>query len=359
MNPMDRRQFLRLLGAAGAATPLAGALAACGGDTTSSGSGGSQSGKVGRLKLAISSTPLSTYIVQIAGPLLYGKDFDLDITKDDILVFQSHATAVQAALSGQVSAVGASTMGNLSVIAQGSPFKLFQPYSLVDDYVIAATHDISSLGDVKAKNAVIGIDSPGGAARTGMDAMLTASNAGFIVDDLKHVQDIESSGERTSALASNQVQVTVIHKSQVDQIKAQGKSVNELATLYESAPKYLKETYAAPVKWLDENLATATALSASIIKASRELRASEEAFLDACKQLIEEPPTDKELKAAYALVRKYDFWPAQVTGLEKDRLQFMIDLGEKETILNKGAVTPADVVDMRPIDAALKKLGKG
>lgn len=359
MNPMDRRQFLRLLGATGATAPLAGALAACGGgDTTSSGSGQSESAKVGPLKLAISSTPLDTYIVQIAGPLLYGKDFGLHMTMDDILIFQSHATAVQAALSGQVSAVGASTMGNLSVIAQGSPFKLFQPYSLVDDYVIAASHDISSLGAIKSRNAIVGIDSSGGAARTAMDAMLSASNAGFIVDDLKHVQDIESSGERTSALASNQVQVTVIHKGQVDQVKQKGKDVKELATLYESAPKYLKETYAAPAKWIDENLATATALSASIIKASRELRASEKTFVDACKKLIKQPPSDRELKDAYALVKRYNFWPAKVTGLEKPRLQFMIDLGEKETILNKGTVTAGDVVDMRPVNQALKKLGK-
>lgn len=355
MNPMDRRRFLRIMGAS-AALPLAGGLAACGG----SDSGGSKSsGTVGKLKLAISSTPLDTYLVQIAGPLLYGKDFGLQMTKDDILIFQSHATAVQAALSGKVNAVGASTMGNLAVIAQGSPFKLFQPYSLVDDYVIAATGDIDSLAAVKSKNAVIGIDSEGGAARTAMDAMLTASKAGYIVGDLEHVQDIESSGERASALASSQVQVTVIHKAQADQVKQQGKTVHELATLYESAPNYLKESYAAPKAWLDDNLATATALSASIIKASRELRASEDAFISACKKLIDEPPSDQELKGAYALIKKYDFWPAKVTGLEKSRLQFMIDLGMSEKILSKGAVTAESAVDMRPVNAALKKLGNG
>jgi ABC-type nitrate/sulfonate/bicarbonate transport system substrate-binding protein len=355
MNPMDRRRFLRIMGAS-AALPLAGGLAACGG--SSSGSGGS-SNKVGKLKLAISSTPLDTYLVQIAGPLLYGKDFGLHMTKDDILIFQSHATAVQAALSGKVNAVGASTMANMAAIAQGTPFKLFQPYSLVDDYVIASTGSIDSLGTVKSKNAVIGIDSEGGAARTAMDAMLTAKNAGYVVGDLQHIQDIESSGERQSALASSQVQVTVIHKAQADQVKQQGKTVHELATLYESAPNYLKESYAAPKAWLDENLATATALSASIIKASRELRASEDAFISAVKKLIDEPPSDQELKGAYALIKQYDFWPAKVTGLEKNRLDFMINLGITEKILNKGAVTADKVVDMRPVNAALKKLGNG
>jgi NitT/TauT family transport system substrate-binding protein len=367
MTGMDRRHFLRMAGVSALAVPLAGVLGACSSSSKSSGgpsgtpaAGGSTSGgggQVGKLKLALSSSTLPTYLPQIAGPLLYGKDFGLNMTSDDIVVFQSHATAVQAALSGQVNAVGASTMANLSVIAQGSPFKIFQPYSLSDDYVIAGVGDIKTLQDIKDKNAVVGIDSQGGAARTAMDAILVAQNAGFLVGDLKKTQDIESSGERASALAAGQVQVSVVHKSQADQASAAGKEINILASLYESAPDYLKEVYAAPQKWLDENQATATALSASIIKASREMRASQDTFISAVKQLIKQPPKDDQLQAAWQLIQKYDFWPAQVTGLETKRMQFMVDLGVKEGILADGRLTPDAVVDMRPINAALKQLG--
>jgi NitT/TauT family transport system substrate-binding protein len=291
--------------------------------------------------------------------LLYGKDFGLDMSKDDILVFQSHATAVQAALSGKVNAVGASTMGNLSVIAAGSPFKIFAPYSLVDDYVVASVGDIKSFQDIKDKNAVVGIDSQGGAARTAMDAILVSQGAGFLVGDLKNIQDIESSGERASALAAGQVQVSVVHKSQADKAATAGKQVNILASLYEAAPKYLKEVYAAPSKWLDANQATATALTASIVKASREMRASQDTFVNAVKQLIKEPPSDAELQAAWQLIKQYDFWPAAVTGLESDRMKFMLDLGVKEEILVDGRLTSDSVVDMRPMNAALQQLGSG
>jgi NitT/TauT family transport system substrate-binding protein len=371
MNRMDRRQFLRIAGASALTLPLAGVLDACSSDskpqssapsgssaaTASAGGGGG--GQVGKLKLAISSSTLPTYLPQIAGPLLYGKDFGLDMSKDDILVFQSHATAVQAALSGKVNAVGASTMANLSVIAAGSPFKIFVPYSLVDDYVVAGIGDIKSLQDIKDKNAVVGIDSQGGAARTAMDAVLVSQNAGFLVGDLKKAQDIESSGERASALAAGQVQDTVIHKSQADKAAAAGKQVNILASLYEAAPKYLKEVYAAPSKWLDANQATATALTASIVKASREMRASQDTFVSAVKQLIKQPPSDAELQAAWQLIKQYDFWPAAVTGLESDRMTFMLNLGVKEEILVDGRLTSDSVVDMRPMNAALKQLGSG
>jgi NitT/TauT family transport system substrate-binding protein len=377
MNRMDRRQFLRIAGASAFTLPLAGVLDACSSDSkppssassgssaagaSASGGGGGAGGgggQVGKLKLAISSSTLPTYLPQIAGPLLYGKDFGLDMSKDDILVFQSHATAVQAALSGKVNAVGASTMANLSVIAAGSPFKVFAPYSLVDDYVVAGIGDIKSIQDIKDKNAVIGIDSQGGAARTALDAVLVSQNAGFLVGDLKKTQDIESSGERASALAAGQVQVTVIHKSQADKAAAAGKQVNILASLYEAAPKYLKEVYAAPSKWLDANQATAAALTASIVKASREMRASQDTFVNAVKQLIKQPPADAELQAAWQLIKQYDFWPAAVTGLESDRMTFMLDLGVKEEILVDGRLTSDAVVDMRPMNAALKQLGSG
>lgn len=370
MSPMDRRQFLRIAGASALTLPLAGMLDACSSSksstSTSSAStaassapagGGGGGGQVGKLKIAISSSTLPTYLPQIAGPLLYGKDFGLDMTKDDIVVFQSHATAVQAALSGQVNAVGASTMANLSVIAQGSPFKIFAPYSLVDDYVVASLGDIKTLQDIKDKNAVVGIDSQGGAARTAMDAILVSQNAGFLVGDLKKIQDIESSGERSSALAAGQVQVSVVHKSQADKATAAGKQVNILASLYQSAPKYLKEVYAAPSKWLEANQATAAALTASIVKASREMRASQDTFVNAVKQLIKQPPSDAELQASWQLIKQYDFWPAAVTGLESDRMNFMLDLGVKEGILAQGRLTPDAVIDITPMNAALKQLG--
>jgi ABC-type nitrate/sulfonate/bicarbonate transport system substrate-binding protein len=367
MREFDRRQFLSLAGLGALTIPSAALLSGCGGSdpaptgaaggASAASSGAGVGAPVGKIKLALSSSTLPTYITQLAGPLLYGKDFGLSVAKDDIVTFQSHATAVQAVLSGQLQAVGASTMANLSVIAQGSPFKLFAPYILVDTYIIASTGDITTLADIKAKKATVAVDSEGGAARSGMDAILVGKKAGFLVGELENVQGIESSGGRASALENGQAQVALIHIYQANKLTAAGKKVNNLGSLYESVPQYLKECYAAPQAWLDGNQATAAALTASVLKASRELSASEETFMSAVKELIPQPPADDQLKLSFDLIKKYQFWPTTVTGLEPERLQFMLDLGKQEGLLTNPSLSPTSVVDSRPMDAALKMIG--
>jgi NitT/TauT family transport system substrate-binding protein len=366
MRPLDRRQFLSVAGLGALAVPTAALLTACGGGgdsagTTAAGTGGTATGAgtVGPLKIALSSSTQPTYITDLAGPLLYGKDFGLNVSKDDIVTFQSHATAVQAVLSGQLQVVGASTMAQLSVIAQGSPFKMFAPYILVDTYCIAAEESIGTLQEIKSKNATVAVDSEGGAGRTGMDAILKAKDAGFLVKDLENVNGIESSSGRASALESGDAQVALVHIYQANKITQEtGKKLNVLGTLYESVPLYLKEAYAAPQAWLDSNQATAAALMASIIKASRELSASEETFMAAVKELLPEPPGDDQLKLSFDLIGKYQFWPTDPpTGLEDDRVQFMIDLGKAEGLLTNPSLSPATVVDNRPLEAAQKLVG--
>ena len=365
MRPIDRRKFLSVAGLGALTIPTAALLAGCGSDdtaggSTAAGSGAPEGGTVGPLKIALSSSTQPTYITDIAGPLLYGKDFGLNMSKDDIVTFQSHATAVQAVLSGQLQVVGASTMANLAVMAQGSPFKMFGPYILVDTYVIASDPSITTLQEIQSKNASVGVDSEGGAGRSGMDAILMANNAGFLVKDLENVQGLESSSGRASALEAGDVDVALIHIYQANAIEQAGKDVNVLATLYESVPLYLKEAYAAPTAWLDANQATAAALTASIIKASRELGASEELFMSAVKELLPEPPGDDQLKLSFELIQQYQFWPtAPPTGLEDERVQFMIDLGKAEGLLTNPSLSPATVIDPRPMEAALKLVGPG
>lgn len=372
MSEIGRRQFLRAAGVTAAAIPFASLLASCSSDSKSASpaSGGpasgpgkspasgpasaAASGAVGKIKAANGSSILDAYVNVIAGPVLYGKDFGLDFSKDDNVQFQSGSAAIQTVLGGKLQIVSTGAVTCMSAIAQGSPFKIFLPYLLVDDTVIAATEDITSVADLKTKNPVIGVDS--NTAKTAMDQILVGMNAGFVVDDLKNVQTIESSGERTSALAAGQVQVTVIHQAQLDQVAATGKKVHALANMYEAPGKFIKQCWMAPEKWLDENQETATAFAAALIKGSRELKNNEETFVSACKQLIKKPPKDDDLKSMWELVHKYDFWPTTTNAMEPERIQNMIDLGVKETTLEEGVLTVDKVIDTRAADAALKLL---
>jgi NitT/TauT family transport system substrate-binding protein len=352
MSEIGRRQFLRAAGITAAAIPFGGLLAECGSGSSSTSPSsssplatagspagtGAATGTVGKIKAANGSSILDAYINVIAGPVLYGKDFGLDFTGDDNVQFQSGSAAIQTVLGGKLQIVSTGAVSCMSAIAQGSPFRIFLPYLLVDDTVIAATDDITSIADLKAKNPVIGVDS--NTAKTAMDQILVGMNAGFVVDDLKNVQTIESSGERTSALAAGQVGVAVIHQSQLDQVAATGKKVHALANMYQAPGKFIKQCWMAPEKWLDENQATATAFAAALIKGSRELKNNQETFVSACKQLIKKPPKDDELQAMWELVHKYDFWPTDTNAMEPERIQNMIDLGVKETTLEEGVLTP-------------------
>lgn len=363
MTGLDRRQFLRAAGMAGVGTAGISSLSACGGGQATGGSqpqqGQTGSGKaITTPKLALSSTTQAGYLPQIAGPLLYGADFGLNYSKDDIVVFQSHATAIQAALSGDVQAVGASTMGVLAALAQGTPFKLFTTYILVGDYVLAGAGDVDKIKDLQRPDVVLGIDSPGGAARSALDAILLAVDAGFLVEDLSNIKVLESSGLRTSALASGQVGASMIHKTQFHQIesKSGGDDFNIIQPMAEAVPKYLKEVYAAPKDWLENNTSSAAALTASIIKASREMSSSFKTFRDAAQEVLREPPPTSQLKSVFDVVQKYRTWPVKAHGVSPDRVEFMINLGVEEGILRKGAVSPRTAIDPRPLAKARKML---
>jgi NitT/TauT family transport system substrate-binding protein len=360
MVEVNRREFLRRSGvtAGGLATlsGLSALLAACGGDDEEGG-GGASSGSASKIvkpKIGLSSTPQASYLPVISGPILAGPKFKLPkMTIDDFTIFDSSTTVSQSALSGQVQIIGQSTMANLLIIDKGLPFKLFTPYTLSDDFVIAASTKVKSLADLKDPSFVVASDSPGGAGTTIFDAMLKAGNAGFLVADVPKKVVIESSGERASALASGDCDATVIHVPQANEAGKE-RDVHVIARLWEDVPSFLKETYAARTDWLDKNLETAAAVTASVIQSSRDLKADYGAFESAVKQLMEEPPSDADLKTVYDIIQNNDLYP--VNGdLTDERTQYMIDLGKEEGLL-KTDLTPDKVLDRRPMERAMELL---
>jgi NitT/TauT family transport system substrate-binding protein len=362
MVDVNRREFLRRsgIGAGGLVTlgGLSALLAACGDDSEEGGgaqqSGSSGSAKIIKPKIGLSSTPQATYLPVIAGPILAGTQFKLPaMTIDDFTIFDSSTTVSQSALSGQIDIIGQSTMAQLLIIDKGLPFKIFTPFSLSDDFVIAANDKVKSLADLKNPDVVTGSDSPGGAGTTIFDAMLKANNAGFLVADIPKKVVIESSGERASALGSGDVDATVIHIPQADEAGKQ-KKVTILARLYGSVPNFLKESYTARTDWLDKNIETAAAVTASVIQSSRDLKADYAAFDGAVKKLMEEPPPDETLKTLYDIIQKNDFFPVD-GNLDDERVQYMIDLGKEEGLL-KTDLTPEKVIDRRPMERAMELL---
>jgi ABC-type nitrate/sulfonate/bicarbonate transport system substrate-binding protein len=358
MNEIDRRSFLRRAGLATGGVmsigSLSALLAACGGDDDTSKAKGAN-GIIASPKMGITSSLLPTYLPQIGGPVLYGKDYGLDVTSKNFTIFDSTTTLSQSTLSGQTVLAGQSTIAQLLLIEKGLPFKIFGTYILTDDIVLAARNGIKTVADIGKDGVVVGTDSPGGSSRSTFDAILQTGGADFLVKDLKDVAVIESSGERMSALASGDVDATCVHLSQANQVNDQTGDVTIVGKLYESVPLYMKDSWIATTDWLEENQATAAAIVAATIAASRDIKTDQAKFLADVKQLVEEPPSDADLTALFPIISGTDMWPVD-GGMSDERIQYMIDLAKAEGILTKD-LTPDQVLDKRPTEAALKLVG--
>lgn len=363
MGDVSRREFLRRtgLGAGGVASfgGLSALLAACGGDDSSGGGGGGSAaaggGKGTKPKIGLSSSPQASYLPVIAGPIMAGSKFGLPkMTKDDFTIFDSSTTLTQSALSGQVNIGGQSTIAQLLLMDKGLPFKIFATYSLSDDLVIAGRGDIKTIAQLKEPTTVVASDSPGGAGQSVFDAMLDANHAGFLVTDIPKTVVIESSGERASALASGDCDATSIHVVQANAIQKEKGDVHILAKLYGEVPNFMKEAYAARSDWLDKNIETAAAVTASVIQSSRDLLKDYGSFESATNDLMDEPPAKADLKDLYGIIKANDIFPTD-GGLTDERIQYMIDLGKQEGLL-KGDLTPAKVLDRRPMERAMELL---
>ena len=361
MTEVSRREFLRRsgVGAGGVLTvsSLSMLLAACGGDDEEESGGGGASGGNAvnpKPKIGLSSSPQASYLPVIAGPIMAGSQFGLEMTRDDFTIYDSSTTLTQSTLSGQSDIAGQSTIAQLLLIDRGQPFKIFATYSLSDDFVIAGRGDIKTIAQLKDPGTVVASDSPGGAGQAVFDAMLKASNAGFLVNDIPKKIIVESSGERTSALASGDADATVIHIVQANAVDKETGDVNIIAQLYGEVPNFMKEAYAARTDWLDENIETAAAVTASVIQSSRDLLASYEAFESASNELMEEPPPAEELQTLYEIITEHDIFPED-GGITDERLQYMIDLGLEGGVLEK-ELTPDEVFDRRPLERALELL---
>jgi ABC-type nitrate/sulfonate/bicarbonate transport system substrate-binding protein len=362
MAEVSRREFLHRtgVGAGGLLTlgGLSALLAACGDDESTGGGtkGGDGAAKVNpKPKIGLSSTPQPSYLPVIAGPVMVGSKFGLSIAKSDVTILDSSTTLTQSTLSGQVAIAGQSTIAHLLLIDRGQPFKIFATYSLSDDFVIASRGKVTSIEQLKDPKVVVATDSPGGAGQAVFDAMLKAANAGFLVTDIPKKVIVESSGERASALASGDADATVIHVVQSNAIQKEKGDVHILAKLYGQVPNFMKEAYAARTDWLDKNVETAAAVTASVIQSSRDLIASYDAFESACKQLIDEPPPAEDLKEVYEIIKANPVYPTD-GGLTDERVQYMIDLGKEEGIL-KTDLTPDKVLDRRVLKRALELVG--
>jgi hypothetical protein len=97
------------------------------------------------------------------------------------------------------------------------------------------------------------------------------------------------------------------------------------------------------------------ALCAAAIKGQRELRNNFDLYSQGIKELISKPPSAEVIRLEWDLVRNNDAWSLN-KGLDPEAVVFMSNVIVKSGLL-KAQISPDEILDLRPSQAALKLLG--
>jgi ABC-type nitrate/sulfonate/bicarbonate transport system substrate-binding protein len=349
---LTRREFgrrsLYTAGGVVAVSTLGGLLTACGDD--GSASGGGQSDEIISPRFASSTSVIPIFVQQAAGPLLYGKEFGLDVPESNYQVFQSHSVAIQTVLSGDADIVAGSVFGSIAAAAQGVPVRLFSTARNRDDNVLAALSSVPSLDAIASGGDYrVTADSKGGTGYAELQAILTQNGFDQTVGSLDGFTILESSGQRQAALAAGQVDAAIMHIDQFWAVQRENPDVHVLARSVDS-PEFPLTGYAAMVPWLAVNRVTATAIIQSLAACAKAFTESFDEYKSAVEHLIEEPPSDDDLRALWDFAVENGIWDLDGT-VHEDAFDFAADLSvSAEVIFEKPDF--ADVVDAAPGDAA-------
>lgn len=307
-------------------------------------------------RVALTSPTQPSYVQTVYGPVHYGEEFGLPMTIDDFQYFDSHATATQTVLAGQADIIGGSLVSHFLIREAGEDFKVFCPFVSQDDFVLSGRNGVETIEQLLDPETRVGVDSPGGAGDIILNAILEANGVDATVADLPNAIVLESSGLRTTSWAADQLDATIIHLPQHNQAVEEGGITDAviISALYEDVPVFVKEAYAAPADWLEENLDVATAFCASVLKAARELSADFDLYVEAVNEFVGEPPDEEALEEVWTLISEHDFW-SQESGLSPEGITFMGEMAVRAGVLEE-VPDAEEVLDTRAMEAALEML---
>jgi ABC-type nitrate/sulfonate/bicarbonate transport system substrate-binding protein len=306
------------------------------------------------VKVAMSAAPSPQTVQGVFGPQHYGKDFGLNITKDDYVVFDSGAVAAQAVISGQSNVLFAAFVQAILLNQAGQNFKLFCPTNAKIDQVLVGRNGVTTLDQVLDPKTRVGIDGPGGGSTILLNALLIAHDLKITTLDLKNVKQLDSPTLRQSGWASDQVDVTIMRLSQFRQSQPDVPDGVVIAKPYEELSGFIYAGLMAPAEWLDANRDTAAAFCASVLTATVDLSASNDAYIAAVKSIIEKPPSDSALTESHDLIIQYGFWTPSAS-MNVDAIAFMLKTAKASGILTQ-EIAPESLLDMATYEAALKLL---
>jgi ABC-type nitrate/sulfonate/bicarbonate transport system substrate-binding protein len=359
-SPVTRRQLL-IDGAVGlgAVSLLSTGLIACG-DNSPSGSaagGGSGAKKATKIRVAYTASAFPSIVNNRAGLLYYGKEFGLQVSKDDLQTFNDSATATQALFSGQADVLSGSFLSDLLVIQKGNPLRALVSVSNGNDLVMVGRDGIDSLEKVLGPDAIVATDSPGGLLNLIYNAIFVSKGKKVNVEDLAHAKPYGDSPPRTASFITGQTNVCLVHATDMPKVNKEVKDAVTIASLWEDVHGMIFEVMASTTKWIDANPDAAKAVVSAVLKGNREVAKDFNLYKKAVNDFIPDSGlADADIEPIWKLAREFEFWPYN-GGIDDKAVQFTQEVGNISGAL-KGTVPTDQAINRGPLDAALKDIGE-
>ena len=294
----------------------------------------------------------------VAAPRDFGPRAGLSFGSQDLTFFESHSVATQSLLAGRYDVIAGSTASNLAVISRGAPLKIFLSIHNSHNLVLAAREHVNSMDQLFDPKVRVGVDSPGGAGHQALMALLKVRGIRRSWKELPNVVTLESTVARTTALANGDIDVGVINSTQWEQLnQAMPGRFKQLAALHEEVPNYLSLSFAARVDYLENSAEAVTRLAEALLEANRTLMTRYPTFLQAVRRYIAGGgPEEPLVRRAWSLIRQFPIWDPN-GDLEDAAVDTMIDLAQEASLVAR-PLRVAEVVDRRPLETALQRLGR-
>lgn len=291
-------------------------------------------------------------------PLVYGGEYELDITEASSKELNSSQTATQVLLSGATDVAAGSFIALMQAVEQGNEMRAFCPFKSGFSAVIVGIGEADDLADLTDPATRVAIEGPGGPTNFFFDLVLRARGLDFRTADLPSTEILSDVSLRFAALLNDDADVGLIAISQIPELEAAlgADQVHVLSeVMADAGSDSISLAFFAEADWLAENSAAAAAFCASILRGNREIASSYDLFVELVEEHVEGRIPEEAMRAEWDGVREHEIW-AYNDGLERERVEGIVEVAADSGILD-APLDYEDLVDRGPLDAALELVG--
>lgn len=316
------------------------------GQSSAGGSEAPKGGKTVRVALPTAQTSFANADIAVADAKGYFKEQGIGVKLQN---FGSGLKAVQAVVAGGAD-IGASSIEPVaSANARGQSLPIIGAYT--DRLAVAMVTPKKITDPAQLRGKRLGIQDVG-AFREVMTRMVL-QRADLTPDDVSY-RPVESNGY-TGALLAGQIQSGILQQEQAIDAMAKDDGFHVLEDLYKIDPDYFYGTYFAKPGWLKANSGSAERFLAAVTKAHRFMYDNKEETVKIVAKATSFSP--KVIEQAYArLLARNAVFPVN-DGLDENRLSHTLEQMKKLGLLEGATPDVSEIVDRKPIESAIKRIG--